>query len=125
MPNTPEDGPGLGRSTVLAYDRTRLAYERTLLAWVRTGTSLITFGFAIYNFRRVITTPAKESFEFAFVLVGIGLVALLLASLESRRDVRALTAQCPGMPRSRLPMTVALLVSALGLLALVVMLVRR
>jgi putative membrane protein len=101
------------------------AYERTLLAWIRTGTSLITFGFTIYNFRRVISTPTDDNFEFAFVLVGIGLMALLPASPESRRDVRALRVQYPGMPPSCLPVTVALLVSALGLLALMIMLVRR
>jgi len=125
VPETPEEQAGASRTTVLAYDRTRLAYERTLLAWVRTGTSLITFGFAIYNFRRVISTPAPDSLEFAFVLVAIGLIALLIAALESRRDLRALGARCPGMPRSRLPLAVALSVSGLGMLALVVMLVRR
>jgi len=113
------------RSTVLGYDRTRLAYDRTLLAWVRTGTSLITFGFAVYNFRRVIATPPAETFEFGFVLVAIGLVALLLAALEYRRDMRVLATQCTEMPRSRLPMRIALLISALGMLALAVMLFRR
>ena len=113
------------RSTILAYDRTRLAYDRTLLAWVRTGTSLITFGFAVYNFRRVIATPPAETFEFAFVLVAIGLLALLLAALEYRREMRALAQQCPEMPRSRLPMRIAVLISALGMLALAVMLFRR
>lgn len=115
----------MSRSTILGYDRTRLAYDRTLLAWVRTGTSLITFGFAVYNFRRVIASPSVESFEFAFVLVAIGLVALLFAAFEYRNDIRTLVAQCSDMPQSRLPMRVALLVSVLGILALAVMLIRR
>jgi len=115
----------VGRSTVLGYDRTRLAYDRTLLAWVRTGTSLITFGFAVYNFRRVIAAPGAETFEFAFVLVAIGLGALLLAAFEYGHDMRTLAAQCAGLPRSRLPLRVALLVSVLGIFALAVMLIRR
>jgi len=115
----------VNRSTILGYDRTRLSYDRTLLAWVRTATSLITFGFAIYNFRRVIASPGAETFEFAFVLVAVGLVALLLAAFEYRHDMRALAVQCSEMPQSRLPMRVALLVSVSGILALTVMLIRR
>lgn len=125
MPGAVADEPSANRTTILAYDRTRLAYERTLLAWIRTGTSLITFGFAIYNFRRVIANPGADSFEFAFVLVAIGLVAMLMAAFEHRANVRALAAQCPGMPTSWLPIKIALLVSVLGILALVVMLLRR
>ena len=120
-----EAGSAITRTEFLGYDRTRLAYERTLLAWVRTGTSLITFGFAVYNFRRVIVKPNQETFEFAFVLVAIGLVALLLAAFEYRSDIRTLGMQCSGMPRSRLPMRVALLISVLGILALTTMLIRR
>ena len=120
-----ETSSGVSRSTILGYDRTRLAYDRTLLAWVRTGTSLITFGFAVYNFRRVIAAPSAETFEFAFVLVAIGLVAVLLAAFEYRYDIRKLAAQCSEIPRSRLAMKVALLVSVLGIFALAVMLIRR
>lgn len=112
-------------TTTLAYDRTRLAYDRTLLAWVRTGTSLITLGFAVYNLRRVIRVPGEESFAFAFVLIAIGLVTLLLAAFEYRRAIRTLTAQCFEMPSSRLPIAVALLISVLGILALLAMLVQR
>jgi putative membrane protein len=122
---TVEAESGTSRSVILAYDRTRLSYDRTLLSWVRTGTSLITFGFAVYNFRRVVVAPSAESFEFAFVLVAIGLVALLVAAFEYRSDMRTLAAQCSEIPRSRLPVGVALLVSVLGMLALAVMLVRR
>ena len=125
MPGTVAEEPSANRTTILAYDRTRLAYERTLLAWVRTGTSLITFGFAIYNFRRIIANPGTDSFEFAFVLVAIGLVAMLLAAFEHRTNMRALVAQCAEMPKSWLPTVIALLVSVLGILALVVMLLRR
>jgi len=120
-----ETAPGVSRSTILGYDRTRLSYDRTLLAWVRTGTSLITFGFAVYNFRRVMAINSAETFEFAFVLIAIGLVALLLAAFEYRHDTGTLAAECREIPRSRLALRVALLVSVLGIFALAVMLIRR
>ena len=58
-------------------------------------------------------------------MVGIGLVALLLAMLEYRRDIRALTTQYPEILRSSLPGSVALMISVLGLLALMVMIFRK
>ena len=118
------------RVTTLAYDRTRLAYQRTMLSWVRTGTSLITFGFAIYNFHRFVTgEQARDRIlgphEFATIMVAIGLVALLFATFEYRRDIRELRRQFPEIPRSPLPGAVALLISVLGLLALIAMIFRR
>jgi putative membrane protein len=122
--------PKLDRNTILSYDRTRLAYQRTMLSWVRTGTSLITFGFAIYNFHRITTGDQASSYligphEFATVMVTIGLVAVLLASFEYRRDLRVLGTQYPEIPRSPLPVVIALLISVLGLLALIAMIFRR
>ena len=118
--------PKLDRNTILSYDRTRLSYQRTMLSWVRTGTSLITFGFAIYNFQRITTGNQPSSHligphEFATVMVTIGLVAVLLASFEYRRDLRVLGTQYPEIPRSPLPVAVALLISVLGLVALIAM----
>jgi putative membrane protein len=99
--------PRFDRTAILAYDRTRLAYQRTMLSWVRTRTSLIAFGFAIYNFHRVATGDHPSSHligphEFALTMVGIGLVALLLAMVEYRRDIRTLSTQYPEVPRSPL-----------------------
>lgn len=122
--------PRPDRSTILAYDRTRLAYQRTMLSWVRTGTSLITFGFAIYNFHRFATGNQTSNriigpHEFALIMVVIGLVALLLAMFEYRRDIRELRRQFPEIPRSPLPGAVAVLISVLGLMALISMIFRR
>ena len=103
---TIHSGPALDTSTKLAYDRTRLAYERTMMAWVRTATSMITFGFTIYKFFQIEEGEGVESArligsrEFALLLVGIGLVSLLVATLEHRQSLRALRAQYPEMPRS-------------------------
>ena len=115
------------RSTVLAYDRTRHAYQRTMLSWVRTGTSLIAFGFAIYNFHRADQSSNRliGPHEFALVMVGIGAFALLLAMLEYRQNIRALRTQYRDIPPSPLPGAVALLVSVLGLVALIAMIFRQ
>ena len=79
-------------STRLAVDRTRLAYERTLMAWVRTATSLISFGFTIYKFFQfeMAKQPLRESpvlgpRGFALIMIAIGLVSLLLSTIEHRR----------------------------------------
>jgi putative membrane protein len=84
----------------LALERTRLAYERTLLAWVRTAIALISFGFTAYKFFQFLhesgqAPPPHRLFgsrEFALVMIGIGLVALLLATLEHRGNMRRLRA---------------------------------
>ena len=77
----------LPAATQLALDRTRLAHERTLMAWVRTSTSLISFGFTIYKFfqylQRETDRPLPASAllgpaQFALMMIGIGLTALLL-----------------------------------------------
>ncbi len=87
-------------STTLAADHTRLAFDRTLLAWIRTAISLITFGFTIYKFfqlelARVAPRPERliGPREFAFLMILVGLVSLLIATLEHRRDLKALRAQ--------------------------------
>ena len=127
--HTDQSAPSFDRSTILAYDRTRHAYQRTMLSWVRTATSLITFGFAIYNFHRIATGDQPSGrligpHEFALIMVGIGLIALLLAMIEYWRGIRALSTQYPAIPWSPLPGAVALLVSVLGLVALVAIIFR-
>jgi uncharacterized membrane protein YidH (DUF202 family) len=62
--------------------------ERTMMAWIRTGTSLITFGFSIYKLFQLegLGHPQPGRIigprEFAFMLVSIGLISLLLATIE-------------------------------------------
>ena len=118
-------------ASTLAVDRTRLAHDRTLLAWVRTGTSLITFGFTIYKFfqlesARVEARPDRliGPRQFAFLMIVIGIASLLLATLEHRRDMKALRAQYPGTHRT-LAGVIAGLVSLLGLVALVAVVFRQ
>ena len=121
---------GLDVSTRLAFARTRVAYERTMMAWIRTATSLITFGFSIYKFFQI-ARPADEgrgrligARGFAFLLVIIGLLALVLATVENRRNISALRAESADDHRS-LAVLLAALISLLGMLALIVMVLRQ
>ncbi|MGA2411753.1 MAG: DUF202 domain-containing protein [Candidatus Binataceae bacterium] len=125
-----ETPPGLDLATVLALDRTRAAYERTMMSWIRTATSLITFGFTIYKFFQIQAPPERLENrligprEFAFALVSIGLLSLLLGALENRQNIRALGAQYAGRHHS-LAGIVAALISLLGIIALLSMIFRQ
>jgi putative membrane protein len=122
----------LDTSTKLAYDRTRLAYERTLMAWVRTGTSLISFGFTIYKFfeefhKAEPGTRTGSLFgprEFGLFMISIGLISMLLATLEHRGNLQKLRAQYAEVPYS-MAAVVALLVSLLGIAALIAVYFRQ
>ena len=120
----------LDTSTRLAYDRTWVAYERTMLAWVRTATSLITFGFSVYKFFQIVRAEGERSDhiigarQFGILLVSIGLASLALATIEYRQNIRRLGAQYEGRPRS-LAVIVAALISALGLLAMILIIFRQ
>ena len=120
----------LDTSTELAFQRTRNSYEQTMMSWIRTATSLITFGFSIYKFFQIEAPnhPQQNCLigprEFALMLVSIGLISLLLATLEYRESIRALGAQYAGRRRS-LAVLVAALISILGVLALLAMIFRE
>lgn len=86
----------LNPQTTLAIERNYLAIERNLLAWMRTAITLITFGFSIHHFFRE-GLPGQQNrlgpTEFGFYMIVIGLVALLLAILQYRRDRRYLASR--------------------------------
>jgi len=111
-------------ATELAFAHTRAAYERTMMLWIRTATSLITFGFSIYKFfqieRPIETTPNRfiGTRGFAFLLVSIGLISLMLATIEHSHNIRALRTQSPDDHRS-LAVLLAAIILVLGILALV------
>ena len=118
-------------STNLAADRTRLAYDRTLLAWIRTAISLITFGFSVYKFFQIELSRGEPRpsrligpREFALLMILIGLVSLLMATLEHRRDLKELRAQYP-MRKRPMATVLAALVSFLGLVAMAAVLFRQ
>ena len=118
--STPRVAPD---STHLALDRTWLAHERTLMAWVRTATSMISFGFTIYKFFQFeasrgapIAHGLVSPRDFALIMVSIGLVALVMATIAHRKEVRGLAQELDGR-RSRAQI-VAALVSVFGLVVL-------
>jgi putative membrane protein len=119
-------------SSYLALERTRLAYERTLLAWVRTAVALITFGFSVYKFYQYLqqleperpTTRLFGPREFALTMISIGLVALLLATLEHRRHLKTMRAQFGTAPVS-LSGLFAGLIACLGILGFVIVIFKQ
>jgi putative membrane protein len=101
------------------------------MAWVRTATSLISFGFTIYKFFQYMQEKsqlrAERIFgprEFALVMIGIGLVALIFATVQHRRDVMRLRKWYPGEPYS-LATILAGLLSILGIVAFVAVVFRQ
>jgi len=117
-------------STILATDRTRLAHDRTLMAWVRTSTSLISFGFTIYKFFQYMhekqPTPRESLLgprQYGTLMISIGIVALVIATIQHRRDMKALRAQHPEVPLS-MATILAGLISLLGVFALLAVIFR-
>jgi putative membrane protein len=117
-------------STEMALDRTRLAHDRTLMAWVRTATSLITFGFTIYKFFQYMQEQGQARQnrllgprEFALLMIGIGVIALILATIQHRRDLQRLRKHFQ-VPYS-LATVVAGLIGILGLIAFLAVVFRQ
>lgn len=118
----------MDKNTRLAYDSTWLAYERTMLAWTRTAISLITFGFSVYKLVDIVDrNPADRKYlvgthAFGFILVAIGLVALVVATVEYRWSIRVIREEYGESPRST-SVFFAGLIAVLGIFALIVMFV--
>jgi len=122
----------LPTSTELALDRTNLAHDRTLMAWIRTATSLISFGFTIYKFFQYLREqgeykPVERAVgprEFALLMISLGLVSLLLATLQQLQLRKKLKRIYPeiGFPLTAL---MAGLISLLGILALIAVILRQ
>jgi putative membrane protein len=121
----------LTTSTKLAVERTRLAHERTLMAWVRTATSLISFGFTVYKFFQYLresqgapTSGVIGPREFGGLMIGIGMTALVLATVEHRRSMRALRAEYGALVPYSLSTLVAGLIGTLGIILFLAVLFR-
>ena len=101
-----------------------MASERTLMAWVRTSLSLISFGFTLGKLGDVLKSSkvtlwgdhTTDIIGVAYYLVVLGTVALVLAAVQNRLEVKALSRQ--GLARRpSLALVIAVLVSLLGLFA--------
>lgn len=119
-------------ATRLAVERTRLAHERTLMAWVRTGTSLISFGFTIYKFFQYLRESQHAAAagvigprEFALLMIAVGIIALLLATVGHIRSMRTLRAEYGPLIPYSMSTLVAALVGLLGLLSLLAVYFRQ
>ena len=108
----------------LALERTLMAAERTLMAWVRTSIALISFGFTLGKLGDVLKSAkvtllgdrTTDIIGVAYYLVVLGTVALVLATVQNRLEVSALSHQ--GLARRpSLAFVIAILVSLLGLFA--------
>jgi putative membrane protein len=116
-----EDQP-ISSNTRLAAQRNRLALERTMMAWVRTATSLIAFGFTLYHAFRYLSTnerlrePMLSPQIFGITMIGIGLIALMLAWIQHVQELKALRAEF-GPMRPSIAAVLAALVAALGVIA--------
>lgn len=116
----------------LALERTLLAHERTLMAWIRTGLSLTTFGFTLYKFFEFLHEHEPDRYQqqalgartFGRVMIVIGIVTLVVAALQHRHSMNVLRAHYPEAPRS-LAILLAVLLAALGILALIATIHRR
>jgi inner membrane protein YidH len=118
-------------ATRLAVDRTRMAADRTLLAWVRTSTSLISFGFTIYKFFQYLRESQKVEpigllgpRGFALSMISIGVVVLVVATIQHRRDMKELRTEY-GHVRYSLATMLAALIGALGVLGLLAVVFRQ
>ena len=120
-----EEAIATDASTRFSFERTLLSHERTLMSWVRTATSLITFGFTIYKFFqlelgasfRTRTDQVIGAREFAMIMIAIGLLALILATIQNWQYRQQLRKQHLKVPLS-LTSVVGALVSLLGLVAM-------
>ena len=126
----------LDRGTQLAVDRTRLAgtrtdlaltrnvlaAERTLMAWIRTGLAMISFGFTIGRLGDALASARVEVIfghdagilAVAYYLVTLGTLALILAAVQYKVDIAALT-RLGSTRRPSLAFAMAVLLSLLGM----------
>jgi putative membrane protein len=116
-------------ATQLAGERTYLAHDRTLMAWTRTSASLTSFGFALYKFFEGSLAERTQRHPlgyrtFSLAMIGIGVVVLILATLQHRRDTKELEDEFRLKPRYLATITAAL-IGGLGALGLAAVLLRQ
>ena len=97
-----------------------MAAERTLMAWIRTSLAMISFGFTIGKLGDALASAEVRLFGHdtdiigvAYFLVIVGTLALILAALQYRRDMRLVRPHTSAFPN--VTFVVAILLSLLGL----------
>jgi putative membrane protein len=101
------------------------------MAWVRTSASLISFGFTIYKFFQYMRDQGQpirdRAFgppQFAQFLIAIGLISLILATIQHRHEMRVMRAHYAHVPYS-MATFVGGLVAILGLVTFVAVIFRQ
>jgi putative membrane protein len=113
----------LDTGTQLAYERTYLAHQNTQMAWIRTALALISFGFTIAKVFEMLRNksggagPQITPRQVGILMISIGLIALVLSTMQHLYAMRRLRGACPDLPRS-LSWITAALIALLGLMAL-------
>jgi putative membrane protein len=111
----------------LALQRTVMASERTFMAWTRTAISMISFGFAIPKILQY-TEEAQHKFLqetmpkiIGVILIFLGVFVLLISAFQHGRLVRNMRRDHMHLKfsSSRLSFVVAVVLTLLGVLALV------
>jgi putative membrane protein len=98
-----------------------MAADRTLMAWIRTSMAMITFGFTIGRLGDALSSREVNLFGrttdvagVAYFLVIVGTLALIVAAIQYRVDMRLVSPRAQRHPS--VPFIVAILLSVLGLL---------
>jgi len=91
------------------------------MAWIRTATSMIGFGFTVYKFfegRPPNPNALLTSRDFAILMIGFGLIALVLATIQHAIEIRSI-ADLTTRKRRSIALMLSLLLAALGTVAFV------
>jgi putative membrane protein len=120
--------------TGMAKFRTQLALDRTTLAWIRTTLTMATFGFGTVGFFRTLREKSPDpraaqmhegAIKFGFALVFLGILATVLAGVSHWYTLRRLRRnETPVLTQWPLSITVAVLLSVIGLVSVWMLLVR-
>ena len=97
------------------------------MAWIRTATSMIGFGFTIYKFfegRPPNPNTLLSSRDFAILMIGFGLFALVLATIQHVIELK-LIADVTSRKRRSIAMVLAVPLAILGGLAFISALLRE
>ncbi len=89
--------------TKIQYERTRTAFERLQLAWIRASLTLITIGVGAYEYFHNRIESGKSPLlklisgrELGVFLVLIAFIALLLATIQHKKNMSDLKPQYEG-----------------------------
>ncbi|MDA8205491.1 MAG: DUF202 domain-containing protein [Thermaerobacter sp.] len=110
--------------------RTILANERTFLAWLRTGVSLMAFGFVVSKFSLFVhlhrvRTGGLHAFlnntDLGLAWVASGIIVTCIASIHYLRTRQHIYIGAD-LPKSHLPLSIAILLGLLGVVIFVYLL---